>query len=103
MITLSPPSISTIAFSLLFTHHHMHYTTITTIIRYVRIEKIPGGELSDCCVIDGVMFNKGKCEYIHGHGHAYVPLLSSRDSLILIDIACPAPPLLPYSLPSFPS
>ena len=27
--------------------------------RYVRIEKIPGGELSDCCVLDGVMFNKG--------------------------------------------
>ena len=26
--------------------------------RYVRIEKIPGGELSDCCVMDGVMFNK---------------------------------------------
>ena len=26
--------------------------------RYVRIEKIPGGELSDCCVLDGVMFNK---------------------------------------------
>lgn len=61
-ITLLPPSISTIAYSLLFTHHHMHYTTIT--IRYVRIEKIPGGELSDCCVIDGVMFNKGKYEYI---------------------------------------
>lgn len=26
--------------------------------RYVRIEKIPGGELSDCGVMDGVMFNK---------------------------------------------
>jgi T-complex protein 1 subunit gamma len=26
--------------------------------RYVRIEKIPGGELSECAVIDGVMFNK---------------------------------------------
>lgn len=26
--------------------------------RYVRIEKIPGGELSDCVVLDGVMFNK---------------------------------------------
>lgn len=26
--------------------------------RYVRIEKIPGGELGDCCVLDGVMFNK---------------------------------------------
>lgn len=26
--------------------------------RYVRIEKIPGGELSDCMVLDGVMFNK---------------------------------------------
>jgi T-complex protein 1 subunit gamma len=26
--------------------------------RYVRVEKIPGGELSDCRVLDGVMFNK---------------------------------------------
>ena len=26
--------------------------------RYVRVEKIPGGELSDCKVLDGVMFNK---------------------------------------------
>ena len=26
--------------------------------RYVRTEKIPGGELSDCCVMDGVMLNK---------------------------------------------
>lgn len=26
--------------------------------RYVRIEKIPGGELGDCQVLDGVMFNK---------------------------------------------
>ena len=26
--------------------------------RYVRIEKIPGGELDDCCVLNGVMFNK---------------------------------------------
>ena len=26
--------------------------------RFVRIEKIPGGELSDCVVMDGVMFNK---------------------------------------------
>lgn len=26
--------------------------------RYVRIEKIPGGELSECGVLDGVMFNK---------------------------------------------
>lgn len=26
--------------------------------RYVRIEKIPGGELSECMVLDGVMFNK---------------------------------------------
>ena len=26
--------------------------------RFVRIEKIPGGELSDCHVLDGVMFNK---------------------------------------------
>ena len=26
--------------------------------RYVRIEKIPGGELADCVVLDGVMFNK---------------------------------------------
>lgn len=28
--------------------------------RYVRIEKIPGGDLGDCCVLDGVMFNKGR-------------------------------------------
>lgn len=55
----------------LLTRFHTHYTTITTTTRYVRIEKIPGGELSDCCVIDGVMFNKGKYEYVHGHGHAY--------------------------------
>lgn len=26
--------------------------------RYVRIEKIPGGEMNDCTVLDGVMFNK---------------------------------------------
>jgi T-complex protein 1 subunit gamma len=26
--------------------------------RYVRIEKIPGGDMHDCCVMDGVMFNK---------------------------------------------
>lgn len=26
--------------------------------RFVRIEKIPGGELSECVVLDGVMFNK---------------------------------------------
>ena len=26
--------------------------------RYVRIEKIPGGELDECCVLNGVMFNK---------------------------------------------
>ena len=26
--------------------------------RYVRVEKIPGGELGDCKVLDGVMFNK---------------------------------------------
>jgi T-complex protein 1 subunit gamma len=26
--------------------------------RYVRIEKIPGGELSECTVLNGVMFNK---------------------------------------------
>jgi len=26
--------------------------------RYVKVEKIPGGELSDCVVLDGVMFNK---------------------------------------------
>jgi T-complex protein 1 subunit gamma len=26
--------------------------------RYVKTEKIPGGELSECCVLDGVMFNK---------------------------------------------
>ena len=26
--------------------------------RYIRIEKIPGGELSECTVLEGVMFNK---------------------------------------------
>lgn len=33
------------------------YTEVD-IKRFVRIEKIPGGELSDCVVLDGVMFNK---------------------------------------------
>lgn len=33
------------------------YTEVD-IKRYVRIEKIPGGELNDCVVMDGVMFNK---------------------------------------------
>ena len=32
--------------------------TEVDIKRYVRLEKIPGGELSDCAVLDGVMFNK---------------------------------------------
>lgn len=26
--------------------------------RYAKVEKIPGGILEDCCVLDGVMFNK---------------------------------------------
>jgi T-complex protein 1 subunit gamma len=26
--------------------------------RYAKVEKIPGGLLEDCCVLDGVMFNK---------------------------------------------
>lgn len=26
--------------------------------RYAKVEKIPGGNLEDCCVLDGVMFNK---------------------------------------------
>jgi T-complex protein 1 subunit gamma len=26
--------------------------------KYARVEKIPGGEVEDCCVLDGVMFNK---------------------------------------------
>jgi T-complex protein 1 subunit gamma len=26
--------------------------------RYVRVEKLPGGELADCRVVDGVVFNK---------------------------------------------
>ncbi|KAI9594783.1 chaperonin-containing T-complex gamma subunit Cct3 [Syncephalis fuscata] len=26
--------------------------------RYARVEKIPGGEIEDCCVLDGVMINK---------------------------------------------
>lgn len=33
------------------------YTEID-VKRYVRIEKIPGGELSECSVLNGVMFNK---------------------------------------------
>jgi T-complex protein 1 subunit gamma len=33
------------------------YTEVD-IKRYVRIEKIPGGDLADCCVMNGVMFNK---------------------------------------------
>lgn len=33
------------------------YTEVD-IKRFVRIEKIPGGELSECRVLDGVMFNK---------------------------------------------
>ena len=33
------------------------YTEVD-IKRYVRIEKIPGGELGECSVLDGVMFNK---------------------------------------------
>lgn len=26
--------------------------------RYAKVEKIPGGLLEDCCVLDGVMLNK---------------------------------------------
>jgi T-complex protein 1 subunit gamma len=26
--------------------------------RYAKVEKIPGGTLEDCCVLDGVMVNK---------------------------------------------
>ena len=26
--------------------------------RYAKVEKIPGGMLEDCCVLDGVIFNK---------------------------------------------
>lgn len=33
------------------------YTEVD-IKRFVRVEKIPGGELNDCQVLDGVMFNK---------------------------------------------
>lgn len=33
-------------------------TTEVDIKRYVRVERIPGGELSDCKVMNGVMFNK---------------------------------------------
>ena len=36
---------------------HGEYTEVD-VKMYVRIEKIPGGELSDCCVMDGVMLNK---------------------------------------------
>eukprot|EP01031_Cornospumella_fuschlensis_P004993 gene4993-6243_t len=37
--------------------HKGDYTEVD-VKRFVRIEKIPGGELSDCSVLDGVMFNK---------------------------------------------
>merc|ERR1719164_314438 len=33
-------------------------TTEVDIKRFVKTEKIPGGELSECCVLNGVMFNK---------------------------------------------
>jgi len=36
---------------------HENHTEVD-VKRYVRIEKIPGGELSECTVMDGVMFNK---------------------------------------------
>ena len=36
---------------------HENHTEVD-VKRYVRIEKIPGGELNDCVVMDGVMFNK---------------------------------------------
>jgi len=26
--------------------------------RYAKVEKIPGGTLEECCVLDGVMLNK---------------------------------------------
>ena len=29
--------------------------------RYAKVEKIPGGMLEDCKVLDGVMFNKDVC------------------------------------------
>lgn len=37
--------------------HKGDYTEVD-VKRFVRIEKIPGGELSDCSVLEGVMFNK---------------------------------------------
>jgi len=36
---------------------HENHTEVD-VKRYCRIEKIPGGELNDCAVLDGVMFNK---------------------------------------------
>ena len=36
---------------------HENHTEVD-VKRFCRIEKIPGGELTDCCVMDGVMFNK---------------------------------------------
>lgn len=40
--------------------HHDAYTqrTEVDIKRYAKIEKIPGGEIADCTVLKGVMFNK---------------------------------------------
>eukprot|EP01006_Ploeotia_vitrea_P011099 TRINITY_DN29608_c0_g1_i1.p1 TRINITY_DN29608_c0_g1~~TRINITY_DN29608_c0_g1_i1.p1 ORF type:complete len:544 (-),score=314.76 TRINITY_DN29608_c0_g1_i1:278-1870(-) len=32
--------------------------TVIDTKRYARVEKVPGGELSDCCVLDGIVINK---------------------------------------------
>ncbi|KAA0166469.1 hypothetical protein FNF28_03110 [Cafeteria roenbergensis] len=53
---------------------------IIDIKRYARVEKIPGGELSDCRVLDGVMFNKDVT-------HARMPRRIERPRVVLLD--CP--------------
>ena len=46
--------------------------------RYAKIEKIPGGVLSDCRVLDGVMFNKDVT-------HAQMPRYIKNPRVVLLD------------------
>lgn len=39
-------------------HFHKTQNVIVDIKRYAKVEKIPGGEIEDCCVLKGVMFQK---------------------------------------------
>lgn len=48
--------------------------------RYVRVEKIPGGEIEDCCVLDGILLNK---DVVHPKMRRYI----ENPRIILLD--CP--------------